>query len=159
MHKSSMYNMKNFRIEYLYGRRDLKVLDVGSRDLNGSYKILFGDHDYIGFDMVLGENVDVSDWSELKEDSFDVVISGQAFEHIEDDQAVMNEIARVLKQDSYCCIIAPSKGPKHCKPDYRRYQPDDLRALAEKAGLTVVDLGIDYVSLSEWDDCVLIARK
>ena len=137
MHPSSMKNMEAFRDEYLM-RVKSKVLDVGSQDINGSYRELFENYEYVGFDKTEGENVDITDWAQIEDNSFDVVVSGQAFEHIEDDLKVMQEIARVLKPYSYCCIIAPSIGPKHCLPDYRRYQPDDLKILAWKVGLVVV---------------------
>lgn len=157
MHPSSMENMRKFRDKYLFGHKNLRVLDVGSQDINGSYKELFGDHEYVGFDKTEGKNVDITDWTQIKNDSFDIVISGQAFEHIEDDLKTMKEIARVLKPYSYICIIAPSVGPKHCLPDYRRYQPDDLRTLAEKVGLIVLAAWIDPTG--KWKDCVLIASK
>lgn len=156
MHPSSMKNMENFRDKYLAGI-DLKILDVGSQDINGSYRELFKGHIYIGFDTTKGINVDISSWAELKDNSFDIVISGQAFEHIEDDLKAMKEIARVLKPYSFCCIIAPSVGPKHCQPDYRRYQPNDLRTLAEKVGLIVLETRID--STGKWKDCILVALK
>lgn len=157
MHPSSMKNMKAFKDKYLFGRKNLKILDVGSQDINGSYKELFRDHEYVGFDKTEGANVDVTSWLELESASFDVIISGQAFEHIENDLEVMKEIERVLKPHSYCCIIAPSIGPKHCLPDYRRYQPDDLITLAEKVGLLVFDARIDPTG--KWKDCILVALK
>ncbi|HWQ20864.1 MAG TPA: class I SAM-dependent methyltransferase, partial [Methanotrichaceae archaeon] len=65
----------------------LKVLDVGSYDMNGSYKPLFTNHNYIGLDICAGPNVDlvVADpyhWP-IEDAAFDAVISGQALEHIE----------------------------------------------------------------------------
>lgn len=159
MHKSSMKNMKKFRNSFTIDNLNLKVLDVGSRDLNGSYKELFGKgYNYVGFDIVPGKNVNITNWEEIKDNSFDIVISGQAFEHIKHDLKVMEEIARVLKPNSYCCIIAPSIGPIHCKPDYRRYKTKDLRLLAEQVGLKIIKIEIDHFS-EEWKDCVLIAQK
>lgn len=119
MHPSSMKNMKDFRDKYLVGRSGLDILDVGSRDVCGTYREVFKEHKYVGFDIVLGRNVDITQWEDVKDNSYDVVISGQAFEHIEHDFEVMREIERVMKPGAYCCIIAPSKGPKHCLPDYR----------------------------------------
>ena len=68
----------------------LRVLDVGSLDVNGSYRNLF-DADfwiYEGLDMEHGENVDFVpadpyNWKELRSNTYDLIISGQALEHIE----------------------------------------------------------------------------
>lgn len=158
MHLTSIKNMTNFKEKYLEDRENLKILDIGSRDICGSYKKLFEKHNYIGFDIVPGENVDVTDWKDLEGDTFDAVISGQAFEHIEDDHQVMKEIYRVMKHNALCCIIAPSKGPKHCLPDYRRYQEKDFYNLAHSAELVVLEIKIDHES-KRWGDCILVATK
>lgn len=161
MHPSSMKNMTEFRDKYLIDEAGLSVLDVGSRDVCGTYRGLFPGYSYVyvGFDIIPGKNVDVTDWEEIGDNSYDVVISGQAFEHIEHDFEVLQEIMRVMKPGAYCCIIAPSKGPKHCLPDYRRYQVSDFQTLAWRVGLEIVQVRIDYESKSEWDDCILIAQK
>ena len=90
MHKSSMKRMEWFVNRYLQTTKKLEVLDVGSYDVNGCYKELFkpNEFNYVGLDMEKGPNVDLVpfspyEWVELKKDSFDVVISGQAMEHIE----------------------------------------------------------------------------
>lgn len=157
MHRSSLINMQKFKDRYLKDRVNLKVLDVGSQDICGSYREMFRDQQYVGFDIVEGKNVNITDWNEIEDQSYDVVISGQAFEHIEHDFEVMKEISRVMKPGAQCCIIAPSQGPKHCLPDYRRYQTDDLKTLAQQAGLTVLQVRIDETK--PWNDCVLIATK
>lgn len=53
--------------------------------------------------MEEGPNVDVVlknpyDWDAIESDSFDLVISGQAFEHIEFFWKTMEEMTRVLKK-------------------------------------------------------------
>ena len=61
MHKSSLARMKWFREEYLSDQRDLKVLDVGSYNVNGCYKEIFTEygHRYTGLDIENGPNVDI----------------------------------------------------------------------------------------------------
>ena len=161
MHDESMNEMGEFKANYV--KPGARVLDVGSYDVNGSYKTLFDPgFYYMGLDIVAGPNVDVLAedpyaWP-IKDGEFDHVISGQAFEHIEFPDRTMKEIARVLAPDGYCCIIAPSSGPEHDYPrDYRRYNADDLRKLAEDAGLSVVSSVVNDVPL--WNDAVLIAKK
>jgi len=158
MHDSSKGSMKKFAGDYVSAKD--KVLDVGSLDINGSYADLF--KNYTGLDIVPGKNVAVvakkpHTW-DLKGSAFDVVVSGQAFEHIEFPDKTMKEINRVLKPGGYCCIIAPSAGPPHDHPkDYRRYDEESYRRLCKLVGLIVVELYRNPVGI--WKDMVLIARK
>ena len=93
MHQSSYENMKDFvqtNFPNLALKRILRLLDVGSLDVNGSYRDLFDTEfwSYDGLDMERGKNVDFVptdpyDWNEIKNNTYDLVISGQALEHIE----------------------------------------------------------------------------
>jgi SAM-dependent methyltransferase len=172
MHKSSFENMKAFTEKYLSndGNKRLKVLDVGSQDVgsrreNNTYKPLFlkPNWRYFGCDVEKGRNVNIVldqpyDWTNIQSDSFDVVISGQAFEHIEFFWVTLSEIARVLKQGGLCCLIAPSAGTQHRYPvDCWRFLPDGLKAAARTCGLRVLECYTDRSS--RWRDCVLICYK
>ena len=172
MHSSSLKNMKRFVDKYLQGIVPGKVLDVGSQDVNGTYKPLFAGWEYSGLDVCTGNNVNVVvndpyHWSGVESNSYDVVISGQAFEHIELPWLTMGEIARVLKAGGLCCIIAPSSGPRHSTPggkDCWRYLPNGLEALARYVKLEVMESYIGWESIgnyedSLWQDAVLICRK
>lgn len=159
MHESSMKNMDNFIADYLEGKTGI-VIDVGSLDINGSYRELFEGWNYIGIDVVQGKNVDLvlshpNNWWMFSNECIDVIISGQCFEHVEDHDALMLEIARTLKVGGICCIIAPSGGD----PDHglRKYKIKDFNKLAKDVGLKVVNCEID--KKSEWKDCILIAEK
>lgn len=176
MHRHSFDSMAQFRSRYFDARRNepLVILDLGSADLNGSYRELFAlpPWRYRGVDLVASENVDIvlSDpyrWREIDSESVDVVVSGQTFEHTEFFWETMLEIARVLKPRGMCCIIAPSSGPEHRFPrDCWRIFADGFSAVARYAGLEVVDVQTqwdelpDYDSESnKWHDSILIARK
>ena len=148
MHKSSILRMEWFIENYarkLKARR-IKVLDVGSYNYNGSYKNLFESDrfEYIGLDMGEGPNVDVIlknpyDWTEIQSDSFDIVISGQAFEHIEFFWLTMVEMTRVLKKEGLICIIAPNGFDEHRYPvDCYRFFTDRMIALARYVNLEVL---------------------
>ena len=175
MHQSSLEKMRAFREVYLTGKEDvaLKIYDLGSMDIGGCYRSLFGEEPwkYIGLDLTPGENVDIvlSDpynWLEIESCSADVVISGQALEHIEFFWLTMKEIARILKPGGLCCIIAPSGGPEHKYPvDCWRFYPDGFRALARYADLNVVSVNTQWEpqgyrdDSDRWADTVLIAKK
>ena len=176
MHRSSLDKMLDFRNKYLDSKKNeaLLILDLGSLDVNGSYREYFDTSSwtYRGIDMTPGKNVDIIlknpyNWREVKSNSVDVLISGQAFEHIEYFWITMLEIARVLRQGGLCCIIAPSGGPEHRYPvDCWRFYPDGFAAMGRFAHLEVVEVftqwkpDSQYTDLSNtWRDSVLICRK
>jgi SAM-dependent methyltransferase len=173
MHQSSYDKMAAFAAEFLAPAKGLRVLDVGSQDVNGSYRPIFEamGFDYVGMDIAPGTGVDVvvadiANWREIEPGSFDVVVSGQALEHMPYFWLTGLEVARALRPGGLACLIAPSAGPIHSYPvDCYRFYPDGMAALAEYAGLTVLDIlhqteddGYDEHS-AVWRDCRLIARK
>lgn len=179
MHVSSVDKMIAFRDKHLSPLKDkpLTIMDLGAQEVheNGCYKPLFKDFPnwrYLGLDMVAGANVDIVlkdpyDWAEIASNSVDVMISGQAFEHIEFFWISMEEIARVLKPGGLCCIIAPSGGYEHRYPvDCWRFYPDGFAALARHAKLTPLETYTQWEDLPQypesnncWHDSVLVARK
>ena len=175
MHTSSFNKMTGFKQRHLsrFQGVPLKILDLGSQDINGCYRPIFDDPSwtYTGIDLAPGKNVDIVladpyDWSGIRSESVDVVVSGQAFEHIEFFWLTMLEISRVLKPQGLCCIAAPSGGYEHRFPvDCWRFYSDGMRALASFARLDVLEATTewtpdDYPDGSQvWKDSVLIASK
>lgn len=175
MHTSSYEKMARFCQNHLESRRvePLHICDLGSQDVNGSYRPLF-DHPawcYTGIDMAEGRNVDVVlktpyVWREVRSNSMDVVISGQAFEHIQFFWITMLEIARVLKPGGLCCILAPSSGPEHRYPlDCWRFYPDGMSTLAFFAQMEVLEASTQWGDEGHadgsdwWHDSMLVCRK
>lgn len=179
MHKST-YKRMDYLVHFyetylLEGQKNVEVLDVGSYNVNGSYKEIFDIPKYVytGLDVCEGPNVDIVpkdpySWKEIKDQTFDMVISGQAFEHIEFPWLTIKEIARVLRPSGYCIITAPNSMGEHKYPtDCYRYFSDGLAALAKWAGLKVLHVsvaGIPDTGVSkEWDhvanDAYLVAQK
>ncbi|MGJ8668066.1 MAG: class I SAM-dependent methyltransferase [Oceanococcus sp.] len=166
--------MARFVQSYLQDRKDapLNIADIGAMDVNGSYKPLFDapSWSYTGVDLAAGKNVDVVltspyDWP-MADAEFDVVVSGQALEHVEFVWQTVTEVARVLKPGGLCCLIAPSAGPEHRYPvDCWRIYPDGMRALAKFAKLETVDVYSQWKKDEHpdlnpvWKDTVLIAQK
>lgn len=150
MHQSSFTIIKRFRelVAKNFPQEGVTILDVGSYGVNGTYREIFSDsgkYRYTGLDVNPGPNVDYVPadpyrWPELHDESFDAIISGQAFEHIEYPWLIIEEMNRVLKRNGLICIVAPSRGPEHKYPlDCWRYYPDGFRALAKWAHLDVLD--------------------
>ena len=170
MHKSSFQSMEKFKNNYLNPEDSLNILDIGSYDASDtSYnygRFLREDNwKYRGMDIQEGPNVDivVSDiynWIEIEDSSFDVVISGQAFEHMEFFWKAIKEIERILKPGWLCCIIAPSGGPKHGDADtdcYRFYE-DGMSALAKYVDFEVIHVSTN-ADAKPWCDTCLVAKK
>ena len=176
MHPSSYDRMAEFCRDYLIARRHeaLTIVDLGSRDYNGSYRPIFARKPwrYLGVDLAPGDNVDrvLRDpyrWREFKSESVDVIVSGQTFEHTEFFWETILEIARVLKPAGLCCLIAPATGNEHRFPlDCWRILSDGFRALARYAGLEVLNSHTHWAELAKydlesnkWHESILIARK
>lgn len=162
-------------MNYLNNAKEAKILDVGSYNVNGCYREIFQDakFEYTGLDMEPGPNVDLVpkspySWSELANDSFDVVISGQALEHIEFFWITMSEIVRVTKEGGLICLIAPNGFGEHRYPvDCWRFFSDGMVALARFTSLEVLHAHTNAAPTKEdqdWfssncADTMLIARK
>ena len=174
MHKSSYDLMSVFVAKYAQrlNINSIKVLDFGSRDINGSYKKLFSSdrYDYVGIDIEDGENVshvvdDSYNWGMIEDASFDIVISGQSLEHTEFFWLVFEEFKRVLKHQGLLCCIAPSAGPEHRHPfDCWRFLPDGFRALCKLVKFDVLECYLLESTLhddgsEQWKDSILIAQN
>ena len=94
MHISSLENLRRLLKCHLtpdprFTSSRFSVLEVGSADVNGSYRNIFAplDCSYHGVDLAPGIGVDtvLDDPYSLPfaDDTFDVVLSGQTFEHAE----------------------------------------------------------------------------
>lgn len=178
MHKSSYLRMQ-YLVQYYepyFTMEDnvIRVLDVGSFDVNGTYRDIFPvKYDYTGLDMCAGPNVDIVPkdiyhWNEIGDHEFDLVISGQAFEHIEYPWLTIKEIARVMKPSGFCIITAPNATPEHRWPtDCYRYFSDGLAALAKWADLKTFHVSVGGVpsmyGTEDWltrdNDAYLVAQK
>ncbi|MCC5950882.1 MAG: class I SAM-dependent methyltransferase [Acidimicrobiia bacterium] len=177
MHRTSMLKMAAFRDAYLAPGthpEPLRVLDLGSMAYGeqASYRPLFAEprFDYVGVDLAAGPNVDlVLDdphcWSQIPDGSVDVVVSGQALEHDPQFWITLAEIARVLRADGLCCLVAPSGGPAHRFPlDCWRFYPDAAGAMFTYVGLELCESAVEHRTWRRhrgvvWRDTVAIGRQ
>jgi len=161
MHQESLDIMQHYleQIEKLLPA-PISVLDVGSRRIgdirdSSTYHDLVSDkYNYVGLDVEAGNNVDIvvdEPYSWNITSQFDLVISGQAFEHIEFPWLTICEIAKVLKPGGYAVIIVPTVPIIHRYPvDCWRILPDGLTALAKWAFLDVIEVSINQYGT--WGD-------
>jgi SAM-dependent methyltransferase len=153
VHLSAHAHMALCVKRYLKRSRQYHVVDLGSclpPEQTLTHRDLLADYDftYTGVDVRDGANVDVVMTQPyripVKSASADVVMSGQAFEHIPFFWASMLEIARVLKPGGYAFITAPSRGHVHSVYDCWRFYPDSFRAMARFAKLTLREAHTDF---------------
>lgn len=170
MHKSSFQAMEKFKNLYLNKEDNLKILDIGAYDSSGTnynYGRFLREKNwqYNGMDIQKGPNVDIVvsniyKWDEIEDESYDVVISGQAFEHMEFFWKAIKEVERILKVGGFCCIIAPSDGPKHgaVNTDCYRFYEDGMKAIAHYVNFEILHVSTN-VDAKPWCDSCLIAKK
>lgn len=126
-----------------------KVLEVGSKIINGSPRKHFWFCDYTGIDLSKGRGVDiVSDFTlipnitELKSCIYDVVVSTEMLEHCERWQAALTRMYINLKPGGLLLITCASDDrPEHgtkrttpqCSPDttdyYRNISKEDFKSV------------------------------
>ena len=145
MHPNSITLMRDFVNRFLDKGDTLKIADVGSIDLNGTYReCLTGPNwSYTGFDLWPGNNVDVvlasaEYWATPAEHlgAYDVVVTGQVMEHVRKPWRWILDVASLCKPGGLIWISAPNTEVYHEHPvDCWRVYPDGMRAVASEAGL------------------------
>ncbi len=90
-----------------------KVLDCGSLDINGSNKHFFTNCDYTGIDVGPGKNVDVVSLIHeynAPDESYDVIISTECFEHDMYYPQSFQNIVRLLKSGGMFLFTCATTG-------------------------------------------------
>ena len=135
MHKES-YELMNEMLGHVSGGDSLNVLDVGSYNVNGTFRPLVENRGwrYTGVDTMAGPNVDVVTVNPFlfpfDDGTFDVVISGSTMEHVTAIWEWLPELVRVLRPGGFLAIHTHWKFPEHRYPvDCWRIMPDGMRYL------------------------------
>jgi SAM-dependent methyltransferase len=163
MHQSSLNEMNKFFKKYIYEtyKPTDTILDVGSVNINGSYKQLLPiEWSYKGLDLQAGQNVDIIASSlyeyPIDDNTYKIVISGQCMEHVQDLHKWIKEVTRVTAKSGILCLIAPTSWVEHRHPvDCWRILPDGMRFLFALAGIEPIEI---YHNAPE-HDCIGIGRK
>ena len=79
------------------------------------------------------------------DDQFDFVCAFEVVEHVEDDSGFVRECVRRLRPGGVLMLTTPAGAARFSPSDalvghFRRYDPDELRALLAGAGLELVEL-------------------
>jgi len=120
---------------------DKYVLEVGSRNINGSvrpYIMSLKPKTYIGIDMMDGIDVDIAMNADrvlevFGEKSVDVLISTEMMEHVLNWREIVLIMKKAVKPEGILLVTTRSKGfPKHDYPcDYWRYEIEDFKKIFE----------------------------
>lgn len=145
MHGSAYEEIRGFS-QLLPANQALKIGDIGAYDVNGNVRPLFSNPvwKYVGMDVAQGRNVDVvlaseTEWANIKDEEFDVVVSISTLEHTQYPWLFMRELARILRPGGLLCVNAPYQWDYHEHPvDCWRIFPDGMRAVMKFNGLTVL---------------------
>ena len=170
MHDTAMQFGQLFFQTYVKNSNKIKILDIGSQDVNGSLRTVAPSVcEYIGVDFEAANGVDVvlTDANVLPfdNDSIDVVVSSSCFEHAEFFWSMFIEIQRVLKPEGLFYLNAPSNGTYHRYPvDCWRFYPDSGVALShwgQKNGYNtqLIESFVGYKQRDDWNDFVSVFVK
>lgn len=149
MHMTSYHLMEEFVAKHL-DFKPSRVLEVGT--------IAGGEHNYSGIFQARGCElsecymtldiregahyvVDGYDWDGVPKNAFDVVVSGQVFEHDKFFWKTLANIREVCKPNALVMIIVPSRGGVHRFPlDCYRFYEDASIPFAELLGAEIVEV-------------------
>jgi len=139
VHKGSYLEMQ--RILYQWPDAAVNLLDVGSYNVNGSYRPIAHTKgwQYTGLDIVPGKNVDVVSQDPyhypFKDGEFDIVISGSVMEHVKCIWFWVPELVRLIRPGGMLAIITHTQWTYHPHPvDCWRIMPDGMRLLFDLTG-------------------------
>ena len=164
MHTNSLHLCRQFHARVLEHHANLPktILDVGSYNVNGTYRPIWKGWDYTGVDIAEGPNVDqvvpgTADWDLGKQ--FGVVISGQCLEHCEDPFKLTETMAKHVMPGGLLWLIAPFMFFEHRHPiDCWRFLPDGMRILMKRAGIRCLDSQISAFHAKK-SDCWALGIK
>lgn len=132
MHNEVVEFVSKIKKFYPKSFENVKVLDIGSLDINGNNRMFFENSQYTGVDLAPGKNVDLVGKAfelTLPDNSFDTIISTECFEHdFGYEKSVMNAI-RMLKLGGmliFSCATTgrPEHGTTRTSPNDNPLRPD-----------------------------------
>lgn len=92
---------------------DLRILEIGSYDVNGSIRQFFPNSSYVGVDLCEGPGVDLVSYGhkvDLPDASFDLAISCECFEHDPNWVETINNMYRMTKAGGMVVVTCATIG-------------------------------------------------
>lgn len=129
-----IFGVTNLPKEQVQGKR---IIEVGSYDVNGSLRPIvesWNPSEYVGVDIEKGPGVDIICRAEdivetFGKESFDIVVSTELLEHVEDWKKVISNVKNICKPGGTILITTRSYGyAYHGYPyDFWRFDLSDMR--------------------------------
>jgi lipopolysaccharide biosynthesis protein/SAM-dependent methyltransferase len=132
-HKEQIEFCKTVQLLHPNYFTNLMVLDIGSFDINGNNQYLFNQCMYIGVDLALGKNVDFASKGHdfmLPDESFDIVISTECFEHDQFYAETIKNIVRMIKPGGMFLFSCATTG--RAEHGTRKSTPEDAPFIQDK---------------------------
>jgi SAM-dependent methyltransferase len=130
----------------IYGGPNKIVVDLGGKNVNGSLRNFFENlgMKYICVDMDEHSSVDIivkpGEKLPFDNNSIDLIVSTSCFEHDPCFWMTFKEMTRIIKDDGFIYVNAPSNGPYHGYPgDNWRFYGDAGQALSYWSGIQIAD--------------------
>lgn len=122
-----------------------RVLEIGGREYPRGHVFEASGFSYVNLDLSAGENTivaDITDCPQLADNSYDVIISVDVFEHIDRPWLAAAHMQRILAPRGLVYTSTLFSWRYHpCPIDFWRYTPEALEFLF--AGLTTLEKGFD----------------
>jgi len=146
MHSSVLHFLKsNLALPEVAGK---DILEVGSRNVNGSPRLAIlplRPSLYVGTDIEAGPDVDIVARAEeltsfFGTDRFDIVVSTELLEHVENWKSVVSQMKKVLRPGGLLLVTTRSPGfHYHSYPsDFWRYTLEDFRRIFSDMDILVL---------------------
>lgn len=113
MHKEQIDFLDKIKNKFPNVFKDVKVLDIGSFNVNGNEKPWFENCDFIGLDIGPGEGVDVvcpANEYDAPDETFDTIISCECWEHNPFYKESIQNAIRMLKSGGYFIFTCATTG-------------------------------------------------
>jgi SAM-dependent methyltransferase len=114
-HKEQLDFVSEVKNKYKHFFKNKCVIEIGSLDINGSVRKLFSNCVYVGLDVGMGPGVDVvclGHQYDMPNDSFDVAISCECFEHDPHHIKTLNNMIRLVKSGGLIVFSCATTGRK-----------------------------------------------
>jgi ubiquinone/menaquinone biosynthesis C-methylase UbiE len=139
-----LYAKNNFQNYF----KNIKVLDVGSGDINGNNRYLFTDCEYEGNDVIEGKNVTIvsrTKYLKFEDNFFDTIISSECFEHDPEYKQSLKKIYAMLKPNGLFVFTCASTN-RYEHGTRRTTKTDSLGTIGE-----IEDMQDYYKNLTKHD--------
>jgi SAM-dependent methyltransferase len=130
--------------KYIDTSKQNKLLDYGCGDM--PYKPLFGNNvEYLAYDFIDNPKatkfLNSSNTTNEIKSSYDIVLSSQVLEHVDNPSVYLNEIFRVLKQDGILLLSTHGNWMYHPSPkDFWRWTSEGLIKLINDHDFEVIEI-------------------